>query len=338
MLAVTVEKLYDAPGWRDADGSAWYKHLSALHFKGATGWAVGSGQMLHSNDGGLSWGNTVPLEIDRSISMPERVFTIDQQSVWVLLLAPRGADSCYYSTNAGREWNQKRLSLMIRPRDIFFVNESDGWILSDDGEIPAGDAMIHITHDGGNSWDAYPLEIKGSASRVRFINASQGMLIQHTTNRNRTQTICNLLTTSDGGYTWRLLKSFNRLIRDLCMVSENDFFVVGEGGFISRTTDGGISWRRTYTKTTDTFNVIEVSSQGRGVAGGDFGLLMVTENFGQQWTRYETDEELNNIVDLSFVRDDQILVAASEAIFSLSFHKPANLANQKQELEPQRST
>src|SRR5437868_6108574 len=131
MLAVTVEKLYDAPGWRDADGSAWYKHLSALHFKGATGWAVASGQMLHSNDGGLSWENTVPLEIDRSVSMAERVFTIDQRSVWVLLLAPRGADSCYYSSNAGREWNLKRPSLMIRPRDIFFVNESDGWILSD---------------------------------------------------------------------------------------------------------------------------------------------------------------------------------------------------------------
>lgn len=319
MLALTVEKLYDTPDWRDADGSVWYKYLSALHFQGECGWAVGSGQILHSNNGGLSWKNTIPSEIARGVSMPERVFMVNEQSVWVLLLAPRGQDNCYYSTNAGGQWNSKRPPLMSHPTDVFFIDESTGWILSDDGEIPAGNAMIHITHDGGNNWDTYALEIKGSATRVKFINPRKGLLIQHTTNDDRTRTICNLLTSADGGYTWRLLQSFNWLIRDLCIVTENDFFVVGENGFISRTTDGGLNWRRSYTKTEDTFNAIEVNSNGRGVAGGDFGLLMITEDFGRKWARYERKDELGSIVDVSFIRDDRVLLAASEAIFSLSF-------------------
>lgn len=317
MHGLTLEKLYDAPTWRTADGSVWYKYLSALHCKGAYGWAVGSGQILHSRDGGLSWTNSIPAEIGSSVSTPERVFTLNLESAWVLLLSPRAASNSCYSDTAGREWTIKRVG--IRPRDIFFIDEMNGWIVSDDGEIPAGDALIHITHDGGKSWSDHPLEIKGSATRLKFISPTRGLLIQHTTNEDRTRTICNLLTSTDGGYSWRVLKSFNRLITDMCLVSENAFFVVGEGGFISRTTDGGTNWKRTYTRTESTFNTIEVNNQGRGVAGGDFGLLMFTSDFGQQWTRYETGDELKNIVDLSFIQDDKVLIAASAAIFSLSF-------------------
>lgn len=319
MLPLTVEKLYAVPGWKDADGSAWYKYLSALHFKGEYGWAVGSGQILHSNDGGLSWTNTIPPQIDHSVGTPERVFTLNRQSVWVLLLAPRAANNCYYSTNAGQEWFGERLPYMNRPRDVFFVDDTVGWIVSDDGEIPAGEATIHITHDGGRNWEVHPLEIKGSAKRLKFINLRTGLLIQHTTNQDRTRTICNVLVSSDGGYTWHLLKSFNRLITDFCTVSESQFFVVGEGGFISRTTDGGTSWRQTYTRTQETFNAIEVNSHGLGVAGGDFGLLMITDDFGKQWTRHQSEERIDSIVDVSFAGDDRVLLATTSGVLSISF-------------------
>lgn len=84
----------------------------------------------------------------------------------------------------------------------------------------------------------------------------------------------------DGGRSWRVLKSFTRLITDFSILSENDFVVVGERGFISRTTDGGLTWSRTYARTQDTFNVIEFSTSGIGVAAGDFGLLMVSGRLG----------------------------------------------------------
>ena len=306
---------YNASTWTDTEG-VWVRHLSSIHFNGSHGWAVGSGQILHSTDSGQSWENKVPSEIARGVSIPERVFTTDQHSVWVLLLAP-DANNCYYSADAGRGWNVQKPASMVRPRDVFFVNKRTGWILSDDGRIPAGDAMIHITHNGGATWDSCELEIKGTARRVKFITSQKGLLIQHTTNPNRTRTICNILTTEDGGYSWKVVKSFNRYIADLCMVTEDCFVVVGEGGFISRSTDGGINWSRCPTKTRDTFNAVKFNSNGIGAAAGDFGLLMTSNDFGHNWTVQPNNCD-GSFVDLTFPENNRLLIGATTGIYALS--------------------
>jgi photosystem II stability/assembly factor-like uncharacterized protein len=314
------DKVYEVPSWINDDGSVWYKHLHSLKSSGDTIWAVGSEQLLRSPDGGATWTNHITPQLNRGLNTPERVFAINQNSAWILLLAHRAMNNCFYTEDGGTTWTEKRLPLLIHPQDLFFWDENRGWIISDDGDIPADDSMIHITRDGGSSWESLPLDIKGAAKRLKFFMPDRGLLIQHTTNYARTQTICNLLLTKDGGYSWRVLRSFNRLLTDLCILDDQRFFVVGEGGFIASTVDGGASWKRTYTRTRDAFNVIDFNAFGRGIAGGDFGLLMTTVDHGTRWLRRHGDEELDNIVGLCTTTEiDRAIVATTTAIFSLRF-------------------
>ena len=209
---------------------------------------------------------------------------------------------------------------MLHADDVFFFDQKLGWIISDDGDIPAGEAMIFKTSDGGRTWVSRQLEVKGAAEKLKFITPQKGLLIQHTTNEDRTRTVCNILVSYDGGHSWRVLRAFNRMIRDLCAADEDTFLVVGEGGFISRTRDGGITWKRSYTRSNDCLNVIEFNRHGRGIAGGDFGLILVTEDAGKHWTRYNPHAPLDNVVDASFLDPDHAVLATSTAVFSVRFN------------------
>jgi photosystem II stability/assembly factor-like uncharacterized protein len=319
MTSIALDKAYDVPSWKDTDGSIWRKHLDCLHFAGKTGWAVGSGQILRTQDGGRNWSNQIK-ELNEGIVMPARVFAIDELTAWVIMVSHRAVNNCYYTRDGGKQWQEKRSPRMVHPDDVFFFDQSLGWIISDDGDVPAGEAIIHITCDGGCNWKQQELEIKGVAKRLRFYTPNEGLLIQHTTNEDQTVTVCNLLRSCDGGHNWRVLKGFNRLITDVCATDRNNIFVVGEGGFISGTTDGGQTWKRCYTRTRKCLNAIELNEHGKGVAAGDFGLIMTTDDAGKHWTNFENHCELNNIVDLSFVEPDRAIVATSTAILSMRFN------------------
>src|SRR4030081_2431122 len=115
MTSLELDKVYDVPCWRAADGSTWHKELHALHFVGQHGWAVGSGQILRSQDGGKTWINQIPKRMSRGITIPERVATIDHRTAWVLMLGHRPMNNCYYTRDGGNEWKEKRLPSLVHP-------------------------------------------------------------------------------------------------------------------------------------------------------------------------------------------------------------------------------
>lgn len=178
--------------------------------------------------------------------------------------------------------------------------------------------MIHITSDGGRSWQSRELEISGTATKLKFHTPEQGFLIQHTGADNRTKTICNLLASRDGGENWFVVKSFNRLLTDLHAIDAENFLVVGERGFISRTSDRGMSWKRSYTKVQSCLNVIELNGYGKGIAAGDFGAILISDDHGEHWFRFGELEEPYNVVGVSFVDPNQAILATDTSIFSLT--------------------
>ncbi|HWN09702.1 MAG TPA: YCF48-related protein [Pyrinomonadaceae bacterium] len=314
-----ISRIYDAPSWTDSDGSVWSKHISAVSFINKDiGWVVGSGQISYTMDGGMTWANQFNKQMARGMSIPKRVFGVDDRNAWVLMLADRSSPSCYFTRNGGAEWQALRLDSMVHPNDMCFVGEN-GWLISDDGEIPAANAMIHTTLDGGSSWRAHDLEIKGRPSKVRFLNSQKGFLVQVTTNDRRTTTISNLLITEDAGRSWRVVKSFNRRISDLYLATEDHFWVIGEGGFIARTTTGGLNWNRSRTPTNLPLNTITSDGHRKIVVGGDSGVLLVSEDFGEQWSSYEGSLEFDHFVDACFLENNSAICATSTAAFLLAF-------------------
>jgi len=100
--------------------------------------------------------------------MTKRLFVVDQQTAWIIMVSHRAANNCYYTRDGGEEWWEKRSPALVHPDDILFFDQMRGWIISDDGDIPAGEAMIHITRDGGRTWESLELEISGAAERLKF--------------------------------------------------------------------------------------------------------------------------------------------------------------------------
>ena len=315
-----LEKVYDVPTWTDSDGAVWFKHISALSFVNKdTGWVVGSGQVSYTHDGGKTWINQFDEQMANGFALPQRVFAVDHLNVWLLMLSDRSSPKCFFTRDGGERWRVKSLPSLLHPNDIFFVDEKSGWIISDDGETPASNALIHTTLDRGYSWREHELEIKGRPARVRFLNPNKGLLLQVTTNDRKTTTISNILITDDGGHDWRVLKSFNRLITNMHIASDIHFWVIGEGGFIARTTTGGLTWNRCKTTTNQPLNTIAFDGDKKVIVGGDSGVLLVSKDGGQQWSNYTGPLELDHFVDACFLENNRAICATSTEAFLLAF-------------------
>ena len=324
MPSVQLETVYEVPSWKDPDGSTWRKHLDASSFAGSTGWAVGAEQILYTRDSGRSWTSQFEHLCGKAL-LPTRVCAVDGQTAWLVAVSHVARNNCFHTTNAGREWIEKRLPDLLHPTDVFFLDQKHGWIISDDGDIPAGNATIYITNDGGDSWQSRKLEIKGSPRRVKFFTPDDGLLLQHTANESRTRTICNLLRSKDAGRSWRVVYTFGHQLMDFSIANPDTLFVVGVDGFISKSVNAGLDWRRLATSTRDCFNVIRVQSDGEGVAGGDFGLILTTRDYGDHWESCGQKGAPYNIVDASFVDQHRAILTTSTRILALTFDDASRL-------------
>ena len=312
-----LEKIHSASTWTDSEGIIWCSYFSHADFVSENiGWIVGSGQILHTEDGGKTWVNQFNDQMGRRIVIPRRVFAIDEHRAWLLALADQGSANCYFTMNGGEQWIMNRLSSLIHPNDVFFVGDRFGWIVSDDGEIPAANALIHSTVDGGSNWQSCQLDIKGRPAKVRFVNEQMGFLLQVTANDRRTINISNILITEDGGIEWRLLKSFNKLIINIHLTN-NDLFVVGESGFIARFSFVNQVWKRWGTITKQSLNTVASNNHNTVVVGGDSGVLLVSADNGDQWSPYTDASELDNIVSACFTGLNQAILTTSSAAFLL---------------------
>ncbi len=66
-------------------------------------------------------------------------------------------------------------------------------------------------------------------------------------------------------------------------------YVVGEGGFIAKTVDGGSSWVTRNSGVTVTLRSVYMTSNDTGYAAGDAGVILRTTNGGATWTRAVVD-------------------------------------------------
>ncbi len=110
--------------------------------------------------------------------------------------------------------------------DIFFLDENHGWILGTNGNL-------WKTTNTGITWEhIYNNDLNGGTG-IQFTSPTTGWLTKYS----------ELFTTSDGGYTWRVV-----FTNPYTVNRSNSYFINDNIGFISsdtalfRTTDAGENW------------------------------------------------------------------------------------------------
>ncbi len=266
------------------------------------GWACGRDGIFRTNNGGTTW--TQQLETDNSLY---QIQFLNQQRGWA-----RGANGQIFSTsNGGTTWTRQRLSQRDSTSDVEYIrffNESNG-IAADEN------LKFWRTSNGGTLWtQVSEIFSEGFLQDVYFLNENLGWAI--TTNISPEDDIYGYFSviwqTSDGGRTWRQLRSDNvSSIYGLAVNDAQNLIFMGDyvGGGSS---NGGANWEIGYLENDTTVarwgqSYYYLSSPRKGLAYtcGNDSRVGKTEDGGKTWKALSLTERTgyDSLLGIHFINE-----------------------------------
>jgi photosystem II stability/assembly factor-like uncharacterized protein len=191
--------------------------------------------------------------------------------------------------------------------DTYFIDELTGWAVGSEG-------VIAHTTDGGMTWAPQHSSVKSNLNLVHFANASHGWI----TGRGM------LLRTENGGKTWQVIKG---VLQNARRISTMQFINAKEGwlgigaGQTLHTTDGGLTWKRQQSGTTDQaiadLHFIN-SNEGWAIARErcEGGLILHTVNSGDYWQILEKTNQPGAAVHFADAKSGWVLMADGSSLIT----------------------
>lgn len=189
-------------------------------------------------------------------------------------------------TSIFAQWETVTLGTSENLYDVFFLNQSTGWI--------AGNASIYKTEDGGSNWNS---QISGIVTTTRyydiyFKDSQNGWAVGRATSG----TAGRVQYTTDGGITWQVYSTSGTLPWwSIDFANDNQGAIVGQEGQILYTADGGTNWSSRNSPSGDAGIIREVEFYDglNGIAVGystpSVGFIMKTTDGGNSWTNIDTN-------------------------------------------------
>lgn len=268
-------------------------NLYGVKAVGATeAWAVGNfGAIYHTTDAGRTWETR-----DSGTKLP--LFSVDFSDVrngWAV-----GKSALIVrTTDGGRTW--KRQASPIPPdKHLFSVRAVDArtaWAVGDWGAIT-------VTHDAGETWEDRSLASLG-------VTPSDDVVLYAASFPDRDHGFIagefgTLLATADGGRTWQKQDvGTEKTLFGVCFPTAERGWAVGIDGLILRTRDGGRRWEVQrgaaeqealeelgFLETIKNPGLYDIAIAGDyGVVVGDTGILLITSDGGETWSRQALPEK-----------------------------------------------
>ncbi len=127
------------------------------------------------------------------------------------------------TTNAGKIWMSDYLGYPYQNNDIYFINNSTGFITST--------SYIHKTTNSGINWIRYDLPFVGELYSINFTNSNVGYVCGN---------LGRIYKTSNGGINWNeLVSNSSQYLYVVRFLNSQTGFVFGRNGTIMKTTDAG---------------------------------------------------------------------------------------------------
>lgn len=210
--------------------------LNSVFFKNSTaGFCVGSGgTIIKTINSGSTWVN---VQIPSLTSNINSIF-FSNSNVGFLC----GQNGCLFKTyDGGLNW------INIAPtgsstdvyNSMFFTDVNNGIVVGNSGKILK-------TTNGGDSWISISISNSVDLTDVNFINSNRGFLVGSN----------QIYESYDGGYSWYSYSSYPTLYNDIFFQNAEVGFAVGYYGTIMKTTNGGETWNKEITCSTNEFNAV----------------------------------------------------------------------------------
>lgn len=267
-----------------------------------TAWAVGfNGTVLRSDDAGKTW-------IRMKTQTKERFYGLQVISSHSICCC--GSEgTLLMSSNGGRTWKKMPVPTHYRLLDVFFSTPENGWVVGDNG-------CIMRTTDGGKTWSAVDSGIRSGFRQIWFstdgqglISGYEGILLQSDDNGVSWSRLdvpehisfygmsvrddgaqchlvgsCGMMVESvDHGRSWTVLPVVaTNFLRDIAFDPDGYGCAVGYGIILSRSPDSK-TWKKCADLPGINLQSVSFGSDGCGLALGQWGAVLQTENHGLTW-------------------------------------------------------
>ena len=217
-----------------------------IHFLGTSGWlAEDGGRIRYSTDSGDTWSQAV---VDAAVRDQLRSIHFPTSTVGYAV-GDNGA--ALKSTDGGLTWTKlTAVSTSQALHQVFFHDALDGWIVGD------FDTIFH-TVDGGSTWishtilshiDLYDIDFPDPTDRNTFIVAADFGRFARTTDGGSTFTITQKDVNACPGPDPGAPLPYDLEIWSVDFYDTTRGIAAGgifqNGGFLFRTTDGGVTWNQ----------------------------------------------------------------------------------------------
>lgn len=184
--------------------------------------------------------------------------------------------------SARADWVKQTTNSFAWFHDVYFLNDSKGWIVGDDG-------TILTTVDGGATWNKERKIMNDSISQIHMVNETNGwMLCQRNIYARGANASSYIRKTVDGGRNWEKFEfqdGGRERVTKLLFNKDGSATAFGEGGIFYKLQEDGVTWKKI--QTAIHFLLLDGSfgDTMTGVIVGAGGTIMFTDDSGFTWEK-----------------------------------------------------